>query len=243
MVEDIAQWLDRLGLAQYAQTFAENGVELQHLPHLTDDDLKELGLPLGPRRHLQAAIETLSADQPSIRPTVPSTQEPEARPADAERRQLTVMFCDLVGSTALSERLDPEDLREVLRAFREACHAIIDRFEGHIANYIGDGLLIYFGYPQAHEDDAARSVHAGLGIGSMPNLANVVAGVARRPQKSPQLGNSFHPGPIAGPQSLAASGSVTTLSPSTGPAVWVARRTVKSGLTRNKLLTSGLYAT
>ncbi|MCH7667527.1 MAG: AAA family ATPase, partial [Acidobacteria bacterium] len=164
MAEDIAQWLDRLGLAQYAQAFAENGVELQHLPHLTDDDLKELGLPLGPRRHLQAAIETLSADQPSIRPTVPSAQEPEARPADAERRQLTVMFCDLVGSTALSERLDPEDMREVLRAFREACHAVIDRFEGHIANYIGDGLLIYFGYPQAHEDDAARSVHAALGI-------------------------------------------------------------------------------
>ncbi len=164
MAEDIAQWLDSLGLGQYAQAFAENGVELQHLPHLTDDDLKELGLPLGPRRHLQAAIETLSADQPYIRPTLPSTQEPEARPADAERRQLTVMFCDLVGSTALSERLDPEDMREVLRAFREACHAVINRFEGHIANYIGDGLLIYFGYPQAHEDDAARSVYAALGI-------------------------------------------------------------------------------
>jgi class 3 adenylate cyclase/tetratricopeptide (TPR) repeat protein len=164
MADDIAQWLDGLGLGKYAQAFTENGVELQHLPHLTDDDLKELGLPLGPRRHLQAAIETLSADQPSIRPTVPSTREPEVRPADAERRQLTVMFCDLVGSTALSERLDPEDLREVLRVYREACHAVIDRFEGHIANYIGDGLLIYFGYPQAHEDDAARSVHAALCI-------------------------------------------------------------------------------
>ena len=87
MAEDIPQWLNRLGLGQYAQAFAENGVELQHLPHLTDDDLKELGLPLGPRRHLQAAIETLSADQPSIRPTVPSTQEPEVRPANAEHRR------------------------------------------------------------------------------------------------------------------------------------------------------------
>ncbi len=80
MAEDIAKWLDRRGLGQYAQAFAENGVELQHLPHLTDDDLKELGLPLGPRRHLQAAIETLSADQPSIRPTVPSTREPKSDP-------------------------------------------------------------------------------------------------------------------------------------------------------------------
>ena len=164
MAEDIAKWLDRRGLGQYAQAFAENGVELQHLPHLTDDDLKELGLPLGPRRHLQAAIETLSADQPSIRPTVPSAQEPEARPADAERRQLTVMFCDLVGSTALAEQLDPEDLREVLRAYQETCAEAVGRFDGHIAKYFGDGLLVYFGYPQAHEDDARRAVNAGLGV-------------------------------------------------------------------------------
>ena len=157
MADDIAQWLNRLGLVQYAQSFAENAVDLETLPHLSDADLKELGLPLGHRRKLQAAIEALSADDRSSRPDAPLAHEPEARPADAERRQLTVMFCDLVGSTALSARLDPEDMREVLRAYREACHAVIDRFEGHIANYIGDGLLIYFGYPQAHEDDAASA--------------------------------------------------------------------------------------
>ncbi len=133
MAEDVAQWLDSLGLGQYAQAFAENGVDLQHLPHLTDDDLKELGLPLGPRRHLQAAVKTLSADQRPIRPTVPSAQESEARTTEPERRQLTVMFCDLVGSTAMSQKLDPEDLREVLRAYQKNCSDIIGRYDGHIA--------------------------------------------------------------------------------------------------------------
>ena len=104
MADDIAHWLEGLGLSQCAMSSAENSVELQHLPHLTDDDLKELGPPLGPRRQLQAAIEILSADQPSIRPTDPSAQEPAARSADAECRQLTVMFCDMVGSTELSRK-------------------------------------------------------------------------------------------------------------------------------------------
>ena len=162
MVEDIAQWLDSLGLGQYAQAFAENGVELQHLPHLTDDDLKELGLPLGPRRHLQAAIETLPADQPSVRPVPPPSQEPEPQPAEAERRQLTVMFCDLVGSTALSQRLDPEDLREVMRRYQDAAAGAITRYEGYVAKFLGDGVLAYFGWPQAHEDQAERAVRAGL---------------------------------------------------------------------------------
>ena len=164
MAEDIAQWLDRLGLGQYAQAFAENGVELQHLPHLTDDDLKELCLPLGPRRHLQAAIETLSTDQPSIRPTVTSAQEPETLPAEAERRQLTIMFCDLVGSTELSQSLDPEDLREVMRRYQDVVAGEIARYEGHLAKFMGDGVIAYFGYPLAHEDDAERAVRAGLAI-------------------------------------------------------------------------------
>ena len=129
MADDIAFWLEGLGLGQYAQVFIENGVELRHLPHLTDDDLKELGLPLGPRRHLQAAIETHSADQPSV----PSAQEREAPPAEAERRQLTVMFCDLVGSTALSSRLDPEEMRDVLRMYQEAASSVVERYDGHVA--------------------------------------------------------------------------------------------------------------
>jgi len=106
-------------------------------------------------------------------PPAPSTQHPDARrqtlgssrgAREAERRQLTVMFCDLVGSTALSEQLDPEELREVVRAYQQTCAAVIGRFAGHIAQYLGDGLLVYFGYPVAHEDDAARAVRAGLGI-------------------------------------------------------------------------------
>ena len=162
MAEDIAQWLGNLGLGQYTQVFSENGVELQHLAHLTDEDLKELGLPLGPRRHLQAAIETLSADQPFIRPTVSSAQQPEARPTDAERRQLTVLFCDLVGSTELSRRLDPEDLRDIMRRYQDAVAGCIDRYGGHLAKFLGDGVLVYFGWPQAYEDQAERAARAGL---------------------------------------------------------------------------------
>ncbi|MEE9209437.1 MAG: adenylate/guanylate cyclase domain-containing protein, partial [Kiloniellales bacterium] len=93
-----------------------------------------------------------------------TAEAPQAPAPEAERRQLTVMFCDLVGSTGLSERLDPEDLRDVLRAYQKTCAEAIERYDGHIAKYIGDGLLVYFGYPQAHEDDAARAVRAGLAL-------------------------------------------------------------------------------
>src|SRR5215510_3472549 len=108
----------------------------------------------------------------------PVSHTPDSRPQtldlrlpSAERRQLTVMFCDLVGSTALSQQLDPEELREVMRAYQETCAAVIARFEGHLAKYLGDGLLVYFGYPVAHEDDAQRAVRAGLGIlAELPSL-------------------------------------------------------------------------
>jgi class 3 adenylate cyclase len=164
MAESIVQWLDELGLGRYAQAFADNGVELDHLPHLTDDDLKELGLPLGPRRHLQAAVQTLSSNQPSIRPSTASAQAAGARTAEAERRQLTVMFADLVGSTELCGKLDPEDMSAVIRAYQNTVAAEIGRFEGHVAKYMGDGVLAYFGYPRAHEDEAERAVRAGLAI-------------------------------------------------------------------------------
>ncbi len=120
MADDIAQWLEGLGLGRYAQAFAENSVEIDHLPYLTEDDLKGLDIPLGPRRKLQAAIEALRADEPSIRPAASPAGKLEPQPAEAERRQLTVMFCDLVGSTELSHRLDAEDWREVVRAYQEA---------------------------------------------------------------------------------------------------------------------------
>ena len=158
MARDIDQWLQGLGLSKYSGLFAENEIGLDVLPDLTEVDLKDLGIPLGDRKRLLKSIVSLS-DRPA------ESSTPEARPApsvEAERRQLTVMFCDMVGSTALSSQLDPEDMREVIRAYQNVCRGVISRFEGHVAKYMGDGVLAYFGYPQAHEDDAERAVRAGL---------------------------------------------------------------------------------
>ncbi len=162
MARDISKWLEDLGLGRYTDVFAENEIDFDALPHVTEEDLKEIGIALGARRKLLAVIAKLES---KIEP-MPYQEAASGRPvgAEAERRQLTVMFCDLAGSTALSERLDPEDLREVLRAYQDICSEIIGRYDGHIAKYIGDGLLVYFGYPQAHEDDAQRAVRASLEI-------------------------------------------------------------------------------
>ena len=141
-----AKWLKEIGLDEYIEVFAENDVDLRVLPELSDQDLKELGVSLGHRRLLQKAISKLGEQTSS-----PTSSESEHGVAstppsrEAERRQLTVMFCDLVGSTALSERLDPEDLRDVISAFQEACVGAIAVYEGFIARYMGDGLLVYFG--------------------------------------------------------------------------------------------------
>jgi class 3 adenylate cyclase/predicted ATPase len=154
---DIAAWLHGLGLQQYEQAFCDNAIDAAVLPELTAEDLKDLGVSLvGHRRKLLAAIAALRSN---IGP-VPDT--PAAASA-AERRQLTVMFCDLVGSTALSARLDPEDLREIIGAYHRAVTEIVTGFDGLVSRYMGDGVLVYFGYPQAHEDDAERAVRAGLG--------------------------------------------------------------------------------
>ena len=151
----IADWLETLGFGQYAQRFADNGIDLSVLPELTDKDLDSLGVLLGHRRKMLRVIAEL--DQAGL------VAEP-ARPPDAERRHLTVMFCDLVGSTALSARLDPEDMWEVIRAYRAACARVIATYDGNIARFVGDGIFAYFGYPRAHEDDAERAVRAGLDI-------------------------------------------------------------------------------
>ncbi len=163
---DIATWLRGLGLGQYEPMFRDNGVDSEVLPHLTADDLRDMGVTaIGHRRKLLQAIGSLrgTPDGPPEAPTSPHAEVP-ARPPEptAERRQLTVLFCDLVGSTELAARLDPEDLREVIRAYQDACAGAIVRFEGHVAKYLGDGVLAYFGYPKAHEDDAERAVCAGL---------------------------------------------------------------------------------
>jgi class 3 adenylate cyclase len=144
-------------MQQYEEAFRDNAIDAAVLPELTADDLKDLGVNLvGHRRKLLAAIAALRSD------VGPVLETAAAAPA-AERRQLTVMFCDLVGSTALSARLDPEDLREVIGAYHHAVAEIIARLDGFVSRYMGDGVLVYFGYPQAHEDDAERAVRAGLG--------------------------------------------------------------------------------
>ena len=159
-MQQIADWLQKLGLGQYAQCFAENEIDVSVLPHLTDQDLKDIGVPLGSRRKILAAI-TAKTGTTNATPEPAASIELKAQDT-AERRQVTVMFSDLVGSTALSARMDPEDLREVISAYQKCVADTVQRFGGFVAKYMGDGVLIYFGYPQAHEDDAERAVRAGL---------------------------------------------------------------------------------
>ena len=155
-MQQIADWLEKLGMSEYAECFNENGIDVSVLPHLTDQDLKDLGVLLGHRRKMLAAIAKLAgvaAPAPEAAPRVQDT---------AERRQVTVMFSDLVGSTALSAQMDPEDLREIIAAYQKCVAEAVRRFGGFVAKYLGDGVLVYFGYPEAHEDDAERAVRAGL---------------------------------------------------------------------------------
>ena len=156
-MQRIADWLTQLGMSEYTQRFAENGIDFAALRHLTEQDLKDIGVLLGHRRIILAAIQELGS------PPATQSASVEVKPQDtAERRQVTVMFSDLVGSTALSARMDPEDLREVISAYQKCVAKTVQRFGGFVAKYMGDGVLIYFGYPQAHEDDSERAVRAGL---------------------------------------------------------------------------------
>ena len=159
-MQQIADWLEKLGLGQYGQRFTENGISVAALRHLTDQDLKDIGVLLGHRRIMLAAIAEFAGAPPEA-PKTDSAKEPKALDT-AERRQVTVMFSDLVGSTALSARMDPEDLREVISAYQKCVAETVQRFGGFVAKYMGDGALVYLGYPQAHEDDAERAVRAGL---------------------------------------------------------------------------------
>src|SRR6516165_1840076 len=167
-MHQIADWLEELGMSEYAQRFAENDIDFTILSDLTDQDLEKIGVAsLGHRRKLLRAIAALVvAPAPAI--PVPVVAQPKDT---AERRQVTVLFSDLVGSTALSRRMDPEDLREVISAYQKCVAATVQRFGGFVAKYMGDGVLVYFGYPQAHEHDAERAVRAGL------ELIQAVAGL------------------------------------------------------------------
>src|ERR1700733_6703414 len=179
-MQQIADWLEKLGLVQYAPRFAENDIDFAILSDLTDQDLKELGVSsLGHRRQLLRAIaelNTVEKGATKFAPEIAAPVTPQPQNA-AERRQLTVMFVDLVGSTALSARLDPEDMREVVGAYHRCCEDLITKAGGFVAKYMGDGVLAYFGYPQAHEHDAERAVHAGLALVEATPKLNTVAGV------------------------------------------------------------------
>src|SRR5262245_1501043 len=162
---DVAAWLYGLGLEQYAQLFRDNDIDDEILCGMTAEDLKELGISsFGHRRRLLNAIAALGGEPPT-RDVAQSAASPTSAPTiDAERRQLTVMFCDLVGSTPLSVRFDPEDLREIVGAYHRCVTDTVGRFAGFVAKYMGDGVLVYFGYPEAHEDDAERAARAGLAV-------------------------------------------------------------------------------
>ena len=185
---DVGGWLRNLGLGQYESAFIENAIDTDVLPELTERDLEKLGVPLGDRKRLIKAIKAMAGDSPSALITrevgekAPSNYFPMAA---AERRHLTVMICDLVGSTALSAQLDPEDMGTVIDAFQAACARITLASDGFLADFRGDGILAYFGYPRAHEDDAERTVRAGL---------DIVAAVARlkTPRGRAALGPHWH---------------------------------------------------
>ena len=164
---DIAEWLGGLGLGQYEAAFRDNDIYVELLPSLTADDLRDLGIAsVGHRRRIldaAAKVGVAAEAAPDLPSPVPDTPE-HVTPSGAERRQLTVMFVDLVDSTALTNRLDPEETRDVLRRYQEACAAAVASFEGHVAKFMGDGVIVYFGYPCAHEDDAERAVRAGIEV-------------------------------------------------------------------------------
>lgn len=175
MAREVDNWLADLGLEQYADVFAQNDVDLRALPLLTTDDLKELGVSLGHRRILLAAMEQLSsgegpgnasgpvpvpAPEPQPDPVSPEPSEPLT--ATAERRHLTVMFADLVGSTQMTNRLDPEEMRSLLQRYQDTVAGTVSRYGGYVAKYLGDGVLVFFGWPRAYEDHAYRAIRSGL---------------------------------------------------------------------------------
>jgi class 3 adenylate cyclase/tetratricopeptide (TPR) repeat protein len=195
-MQRVADWLKKLGMSEYTQCFMKNGIDYSVLPVLTDQDLEKLGVLLGHRRKLLHAISTLE-DLENSRPA--GAVAVSAPLYSAERRQVTAMFADLVGSTALSARMDPEDLREVIAAYHKCADEIVHRLGGFVSQYLGDGIVVYFGYPQAHEDDAERAVCAGL------ELVEAVAGLKTRAPLQTRIGIAT--GLVVGGDMIDAGGS------------------------------------
>src|SRR6201997_5232445 len=207
---DIGGWLRSLGLGQYEATFRESEIDTEVLPELTENDLSQLGVPLGHRKRLLKAIAALGAVEQASSTAARPTQEDAVSPG-GERRQLTVMFCDLVGSTALSEKLDPEELRSLLHAYRTLCGDVIARYDGFVARYVGDGILTYFGWPSAHEEDAERAVRAAL------EIVHTVKRASSTEDLSVRIGIATGPGVVGEPagtgdQSKLAVGSTPNLA-------------------------------
>jgi len=166
-MERLSSWLRNLGLSEYTQRFAENGIDFAVLPDLTEQDLKDVGVLLGHRRKLLRAIAELNsapggASTPAAAPVAPSLRSDGE--IAGERRHLTIMFCDLVGSTSISARLDAEEWRDMVSAYLEAASAEVTMLGGHVAKKLGDGLLVLFGFPVAHDNDAERATRAALAI-------------------------------------------------------------------------------
>src|SRR5262249_12973260 len=183
MADDIAAWLSGLGVGKYVETFRANDIDIRAARYLTEGDLRELGVSLGHRKILLAAIALLGvAAPPSNSATVASLRvtteaERSGQAEQAERRLLSVLFCDLVGSTALARRLDPEDMRALLRSYQDRVAGAITRYGGHVAQYLGDGVMAFFGWPTAFEDQAERAVRAGLEALEAVQTLGIVGGL------------------------------------------------------------------
>jgi class 3 adenylate cyclase len=172
-MSEIRTWLEGIGFSEYGDAFEANKIDMDLLGEVDDQILKDIGMSVaGDRLRIRKAIARLATAPVAEVNLSPTTPTHETTAASAERRQLTVMFCDLVGSTALSARVDPEDLRGIIGAYHRCCTELVERNGGFVAKYMGDGVLAYFGYPQAHEHDAERAVRAGLSlVEAVPKLA------------------------------------------------------------------------
>ena len=199
----VTDWLEKLGLSEYAQRFADNAIDLSVLPDLSDQDLEKIGVLLGHRRKILKAIAALNS-APATRSDLAEATKPAAAPptpasligasgAAGERRYLTVMFCDLVGSTAISAQLDAEEWRDLVGAYLDAASAAVAEMGGHVAKKLGDGLMCLFGYPSAHENDAERGARAALSIQrALTELNRKNAGTAK-PELVARIGLGIRP--------------------------------------------------
>jgi class 3 adenylate cyclase len=208
-MQQIAEWLETLGLSEYARSFADNDIDISVLRHLTDQDLKELGVSLGRRRKILAAIVDMgslsaaAAPAPSNAATAPArnaavavTSQPTilaTAQVAGERRHLTVMFCDLVGSTSISAQLDPEEWRDLVGSYLDAASEAVTEMGGYVAKKLGDGLMALFGYPAAQENDAERAARAALSIQGALVEVNRKNTTARKPALNARIGIEIGP--------------------------------------------------